>query len=136
MENYAKTTRFCLICNYVSRIIEPLASRCAKFRFKPLPVDTLTRQLRMICGKESLECDDEALSALVRVSDGDMRKSIMFLQSASRLRRSGQMSAADFYNIAGVSLCLFAFVVCCVYLSVFVACGVCRLLTASQLNCV
>ena len=50
MEIYAKVTRFCLICNYVTRVIEPLASRCAKFRFKPLPKLAMADRIRLIAG--------------------------------------------------------------------------------------
>ncbi|KAI9145320.1 P-loop containing nucleoside triphosphate hydrolase protein [Paraphysoderma sedebokerense] len=79
MEQYSKITRFCLICNYVSRIIEPLASRCAKFRFKPLPKSDIESQLMFICEKEG------AIQSLIQVSEGDMRKAVMFIQSASKL---------------------------------------------------
>lgn len=59
MEKESKSTRFCLICNYVSRIIEPIASRCAKFRFKPLADQILTEKLQEICEAEKISYDKE-----------------------------------------------------------------------------
>jgi len=50
IEAYSKVTRFCLICNYVTRVIEPLASRCAKFRFKQLPIDSMVTRIKDIAG--------------------------------------------------------------------------------------
>jgi len=53
IEAYSKVTRFCLICNYVTRVIEPLASRCAKFRFKQLPVDSMVARIKDIAGQST-----------------------------------------------------------------------------------
>jgi replication factor C subunit 2/4 len=57
METYSKITRFCLICNYLSRIIEPLASRCAKFRFKPLELQIMVDRLQYISEQENVQVD-------------------------------------------------------------------------------
>jgi replication factor C subunit 2/4 len=85
METYSKITRFCLICNYVTRIIDPLASRCSKFRFKSLDQGNAKRRLEEIAEKEGVKCEDGAVDALIRCSEGDLRKAITYLQSAARL---------------------------------------------------
>lgn len=101
METYSKVTRFCFICNYVSRIIEPLASRCAKFRFKPLLNDILTSRIQYICQQEGLELDSKALTSLGHVSEGDMRRAITYLQSAARLFGSS-ISSDNLISVSGV----------------------------------
>merc|ERR1719510_2888940 len=83
MERWSKVTRFCLICNYVSRILPPVASRCAKFRFKSLPSEEVAKKLRMIAEAEKCDVDDDTIKALEHVSGGDLRKAITFLQSAA-----------------------------------------------------
>lgn len=85
MEAHVKVTRFCIICNYVSRIIDPLTSRCAKFRFQPLSAEAMGVRLQHIAKSEQVSLTPETISMLVRVSDGDMRKSITMLQTARRL---------------------------------------------------
>ncbi|KAK7541011.1 P-loop containing nucleoside triphosphate hydrolase protein [Phyllosticta citribraziliensis] len=85
METYSRITRFCLICNYVTRIIDPLASRCSKFRFKSLDVSSAAQRLEDIAKLEGVSLDKGAVDALVRTSEGDLRKAITFLQSAARL---------------------------------------------------
>lgn len=102
MEQYSKVTRFCLICNYVSRIIEPLASRCAKFRFKPLNRETQLTRLLEVQGKEGVNCKAPAMERLISLTGGDMRQAITFLQSAHRLNDGAEISTTDVEEIAGV----------------------------------
>lgn len=85
METYSKITRFCLICNYVTRIIDPLASRCSKFRFKSLDQGNAIRRCEEIAQKEGVKLEDGAVKTLIKCSEGDLRKAITFLQSAARL---------------------------------------------------
>jgi replication factor C subunit 2/4 len=85
METYSKITRFCLICNYVTRIIDPLASRCSKFRFKSLDQGNAKRRVEEIAEWEGVKLEDGAAETLIKCSEGDLRKAITFLQSAARL---------------------------------------------------
>eukprot|EP00946_MAST-07B_sp_MAST-7B-sp1_P000654 g654.t1 len=85
IERYSNVTRFCLICNYVSRIIDPLASRCAKFRFKPLAREAMLRRLRDVASSEAISLGAGVEDALIRASGGDMRKAITYMQSAAQL---------------------------------------------------
>uniref|UniRef100_A0A8C6V4U7 Replication factor C subunit 4 n=1 Tax=Neogobius melanostomus TaxID=47308 RepID=A0A8C6V4U7_9GOBI len=102
MEKESRTTRFCLICNYISRIIEPLTSRCSKFRFKPLANQIQRQRLLDICAKEDLKYTSESIDALVRVSEGDLRKAITYLQSAARLNTEKEITEKAITEIAGV----------------------------------
>jgi replication factor C subunit 2/4 len=85
METYSKITRFCLVCNYVTRIIDPLASRCSKFRFKSLDEGNASRRVEDIARLEGVRLEDGVVETLLRCSEGDLRKAITFLQSAARL---------------------------------------------------
>ncbi|TYZ67091.1 hypothetical protein PybrP1_009773 [[Pythium] brassicae (nom. inval.)] len=103
MENYSKVTRFCLICNYVSRIIEPVASRCAKFRFAPLERGSMAARIRFICEAERIASSDAVIDELLACSGGDLRKAINFLQSAKQLCGDDDLSADDVIAVAGLA---------------------------------
>lgn len=85
MEKYTKTTRFILSCNYSSKLIEPIQSRCVIFRFRPLSNDKIKARLQKICQEECVESDEQALDAVIYVSQGDLRKAINVLQASASL---------------------------------------------------
>ncbi|CAJ0762067.1 5012_t:CDS:2, partial [Entrophospora sp. SA101] len=101
MENYSRVTCFCLICNYVSCIIEPLTSCCAKFRFKPLDISSAKKQIEHICENENINYDPKAIDEILKISNGNLRKSIMFLQSAARLHQNERITADSILEIGG-----------------------------------
>jgi replication factor C small subunit len=85
MEQFSNNTRFILSCNYSSRIIDPIQSRCAVFRFSPLGDDAIAKQVRIIADAEGIEVTDDGVDALVYAAGGDMRKAINGLQAAAVL---------------------------------------------------
>lgn len=85
MEKYSGICRFILSCNYSSKIIDPIQSRCAVFRFKPLTEDDLREYIMKIVKAEGIDIDDEAVSGLVRIARGDMRRAVNSLQVAASL---------------------------------------------------
>lgn len=85
IEKYTKNTRFCLIGNYVSKIIPALQSRCTKFRFSPLRKEQIEGKLRSIVDREGLSSrvSADGIEAILRLSNGDMRKVLNVLQATS-----------------------------------------------------
>jgi len=83
MESYAQTCRFILSCNYSSKIIDPIQSRCAIYRFKPLGPEAVKEESRRIAEKEGLTITPAAMDAIVYIAQGDMRKAINALQGAA-----------------------------------------------------
>ncbi len=85
MEMYTRTASFILSCNYSSRIIEPIQSRCAIFRFLPLRGEHIKKRLEYITENEKLDYEEGALDTIVYFSEGDLRKAINILQAAASL---------------------------------------------------
>ncbi len=91
MEMYTKTSSFILSCNYSSKIIDPIQSRCAIFRFTPIKAGQIIKRLEYIAQQEGVNVDSEALQDIVYFTQGDMRKSINILQASTT--ESGDVTA-------------------------------------------
>ena len=87
MENYTQTCRFILSCNYSSKIIDPIQSRCTVFRFKPLPMKDIEKIIDTVVKGESLTVDAKARQALFDVSGGDVRRVENLLQACAALEK-------------------------------------------------
>lgn len=98
MENYTQTCRFILSCNYSSKIIDPIQSRCTVFRFKPLSFEELQEIIQKIAESEGLEVDAAAVQALFDVSGGDVRRVENVLQAVAAAATSVTEEAV--YSVA------------------------------------
>ena len=99
MENYTATCRFILGCNYSSKIIEPIQSRCTVFRFKPLSESDIKELVKSVAKQEGLVVEEKAVEAIYVVSEGDARKAINVLQSCAL--QSKKIIESDVYTVAG-----------------------------------
>lgn len=102
IEKYARTTRFCFICNYVNKIIEPIASRCLKLRFKPIDEEHVSERLQFIAKNEMIEVDEDITRLIAKLRYGDIRMSIQTLQGLSYIyKMKHKVSINDVYKITG-----------------------------------
>jgi replication factor C small subunit len=85
MENFTSTCRFVMSCNYSSKIIDPIQSRCAVFRFKLLEKKDIEKIIKKIAESEKLQIDENAITALYEGSEGDCRRVINLMQASSSI---------------------------------------------------
>lgn len=102
MENYSHITRFCFICNYLNQIIDPIQSRCTKFRFKPINQENLIIKLKSITDNENINVTDDVINKIASIVQGDVRKGIMTLQNLKYVYdKTGKLTVDDVYDITG-----------------------------------
>ena len=100
IEDSARTTRFVIICNYLSQIIEPIQSRCVVFRFTRLPKEDVIGHLKMICEQQKVKYEEKALAQIYEATGGDLRHSINIMQAAAG---TGIISGASVTAAMGLS---------------------------------
>ena len=100
IEDSARTTRFIIICNYLSQIIEPIQSRCVVFRFRRLPKEDVIDHLKMICEQQKVKYEEKALAQINEATGGDLRHSINIMQAAAGM---GLVSVASVTAAIGIS---------------------------------
>jgi replication factor C small subunit len=100
IEDSSKTTRFIIICNYLSQIIEPIQSRCVVFHFTRLAKEDVIDYLKKICEKEGVKYEEKALEQIYTATSGDLRHSINILQASTGM---GSVSIANVVASMGLS---------------------------------
>ncbi|KAJ1981283.1 Subunit of heteropentameric Replication factor C (RF-C) [Dimargaris xerosporica] len=83
IEKYTRNVRFCIICNYASKIIPAIQSRCTRFRFAPLRSDQVVSRLGMIIAAEGVDITNSGKQAILKLSNGDMRRTLNILQACA-----------------------------------------------------
>jgi replication factor C small subunit len=99
MERYTETARFILIANYSGKIIEPIQSRCAPFRFTYLPREHAVNWIKRIAENENLKIKEDGLEAILEISGGDLRKAANILQTAASIGKP--IDEETVYSVVG-----------------------------------
>src|SRR4029078_4160568 len=100
IEDSSKTTRFIIICNYLSQIIDPIQSRCVVFRFKKIAREEVEEYLKHLCKEEEVKFEDKAINQIYDSTSGDLRHSINVLQGAAVM---GSVSTTNVLSSLGLS---------------------------------
>lgn len=97
MEASVRNARFCLICNYVGKVIPALQSRCARFRFRPLPADAARARVEAVCDAEGVDrsTDPAGVDALLTLGQGDMRRTLNLLQAVAMASQGSAAKGAE-----------------------------------------
>jgi replication factor C subunit 3/5 len=101
VEIYTDSTRFCLICNYLTKIIPALQSRCQMFRFAPINNNDHLLKINKVIEIEDINIEEKAKEKIVELSDGDMRKSLNLLQSLFMINNNNLITLNYVYKSIG-----------------------------------
>jgi len=100
IEKYSYNTRFCLICNYINKIIPAIRSRCMQFRFSPINDDSIKQYISKICDKEKVKITKDGYQSIINLTNGDLRKAINLLQSVNMAYK--EINAKNSYYTMGI----------------------------------
>ncbi|KAK9383532.1 P-loop containing nucleoside triphosphate hydrolase protein [Kockiozyma suomiensis] len=106
MEKFTTHTRFCILANYVHKLTPAIQSRCTRFRFSPIPSNSIRKRITHVIEQENVNISDDAFSALLSLSKGDMRRALNVLQACHVAREDGEkqtvaISEIDIYECVG-----------------------------------
>jgi DNA polymerase III delta prime subunit len=101
IEQYSHKVRFCLLCNEIDKVNEALQSRCTLYRFSPLIKDMMKDKLTDICANEKIKYDTQSLNAIIKISHGDMRSAINWLQIICLSDSNKKLNEEKIYKMAG-----------------------------------
>lgn len=101
IENCSNNTRFCIICNYLTKIIPGIQSRCAVLKFSPIQFDDHYKYINNIIYLEKINISEDCIDNIIKISEGDMRKSINILQSLFLINSTNTIITKDLYKMVG-----------------------------------
>ncbi len=99
METSSRTSRFILICNYQSGIIEPIQSRCSVFRFRRLEKADALAYLEKVCKSEKVDAEPKAIERIFELSEGDLRRAVNYLQVVATSSKDGKLDSASLSRV-------------------------------------
>lgn len=101
IENNVSNTRFCFICNYITKIIPGIQSRCVAFNFSPISDGVHLQHIKDIIKKENMTVTDECAKEMIKIAEGDMRKSLNVLQALYLANLQKKIDINELYQIIG-----------------------------------